>query len=258
MTDDTVQWIPAAQALRTVADRFAASVGFDCRDAWREAAKAILERAAAGTLRTAAKGILPDYDGEKAPLQYWFHLREVETDGGETHHDPTVERDDACCIPTDFWRIFKHSVAASQADWASGDFYISEFAEPAAVWSGVARDVHFECVGLPGAQLTPSGHADQARRWSQRPHLPKNKGGRRHKYDWHRAIAHVAAIAQSPDGLDPQGAGDETNVSYIAELMEHWFASQGQEVPSDSRLRDYAGIIVGEIRQLQAAKENGT
>jgi hypothetical protein len=256
MTDDTNQWIPAAQALRTVAERFAASVGFDDPDALREAAKAILERAAAGTLRTAAKGTLPNFAGEQAPLRYWFHLREVEPDGRVTDHDPTTERDDACCIPTDFWRVFKHSAAASQADWASGDFYISEFSEPAGAWSGVARDVQFECVGLPGAELTSHGHADQAGSWAERSDLPKNKGGRRPKYDWPRAIAHVAAIAQSPDGLDPLDTGAETNVSYIAELMEHWFASQGQELPSDSRLRDHAAMVVGAIRELRAAKED--
>lgn len=85
--------------------------------------------------------------------------------------------------------------------------------------------------------------------------IAKNKGGRQPKYDWHRAIAHLVALANTPNGLDPTGTGRETNVSYVAELMERWFDTQGMEIPGSSQLRRFAGMAVAAIIDLRAEKE---
>lgn len=97
-------------------------------------------------------------------------------------------------------------------------------------------------------------HPDPAGSDSQRFDSPKNRGGAPTKYDWHRAIAHLVALANSPDGLDPAGKGEATNVSHIARLMEDWFDTQGIGRPGSSQLRQFAGIVVGAINDLKAAK----
>lgn len=254
MTDDPIQWTRAAEALKTVAGRFAAGLGFDKGDAQKDAASAILERSAAGELRAAPRGFLLNYEGPERPLRHWFDLRHVEPDGRRSDDWATMDPDTGTyLIPASFWRMFKHASAASHADWASGDFYITEFADPSGSWSGAARDVHFDFDALPGAGLTLVDHSDEARSTAQPFELPKNKGGRLPKYDWPRALAHLVAVAQE-DGLDPTAKHQEISVSHIAQLMEAWFDTQRVGRPG-SQARHYAAMVVNAIRQLRADRE---
>lgn len=255
MPDDPIQWIPAAQALKTVADRFAAGLGFNRRDAQEDAANAILERSSAGILRAAPRVFLLNDEDQELPLRHWFDLQQVEPDGRKSDDWVTMDPDTgAYLIPTSFWRIFKHTAAASHADWASGDFYITEFVDRSGSWSGAARDVHFDFDALPGAGLVSVDHSDEALSAAQPSEPPKNKGGRPLKYDWHGAFAHLVALANRPDGLDSSGKVKELNVPFISELLEDWFDTQGVGRPGDSQLRKFAGIVVGAINDLRDAE----
>lgn len=67
--------------------------------------------------------------------------------------------------------------------------------------------------------------------------------GRPPKWDWEGAIAHIASIAQHPDGL-PTGPGAQARVE---ELIAEWFANEVGETPSASQVRQRAAKIMSMI-----------
>ena len=100
--------------------------------------------------------------------------------------------------PDGILRAVKCNTPATGVAWASGDFYISEFKEAAGIWSGLARDVHFELSRLPGAELESIDYADQIKILEP----PNSKEGAPRKYDWQRASVHVQGIDLEDIGLN--------------------------------------------------------
>jgi len=150
--------------------------------------------------------------------------------------------------------MFANKAAASHADWASGDFYLNDYSDASGSWSGVARDVHFDQKGLPGLGFTEALTIPARSRARGSVQL-KNKGGPPTKYDWPGAIAHLVALANTPDGLDRTGRGREVNITYVAGLMEDWFETQGLGTPGRSSLHEFARMVVNAILQLRSSKE---
>jgi hypothetical protein len=76
----------------------------------------------------------------------------------------------------------------------------------------------------------------------QRDGHPRNRAarGRTAKWDWEGAIAHIAAVANTPDGL-PTGHGAQAK---IARLLSDWFAQAEGESPADSELRLRAANVM--------------
>lgn len=74
---------------------------------------------------------------------------------------------------------------------------------------------------------------------SRRPRI-----GRPPKWDWEGAIAHVAAVANRPDGL-PEGVGAQAKLEQI--IMD-WFVELTGDAPTPSEVRRRASKIMGQLR----------
>jgi hypothetical protein len=85
---------------------------------------------------------------------------------------------------------------------------------------------------------------------SHRPSVatPKHAGGRPPKYEWERALAHIAALANLPDGL-PTGPKAQAD---ITRLMNDWFVLKQGTHPDDTDKR--AKLVVEEIQALKGKK----
>lgn len=66
------------------------------------------------------------------------------------------------------------------------------------------------------------------------------KGGRPIKWNWEGALAHIASLANKPDGL-PTDAGAQAR---IARLITDWFITEAGEAPADSEVRKRAATIL--------------
>lgn len=72
--------------------------------------------------------------------------------------------------------------------------------------------------------------------------------GRPAKWDWEGALAHVVAIAQTPDGL-PTGHGAQAKIETI---MAEWFMAETGNSPSISQIRTRAALVKGTIDRPKA------
>ena len=132
----------------------------------------------------------------------------------------------------------------TESDWVEGTFRASQFEEePVAGFEGlspridrIAFDVYFELPALEAMSRSIGTTAPSQRITAGRPQ----------KWDWEGALAHLAAIANTPDGL-PSGHGAQ---SAIAKKMGEWFAAKDGDSPADSELRKRAAMIMASIDAL--------
>lgn len=84
------------------------------------------------------------------------------------------------------------------------------------------------------------------------PPTTERNRGRPPKWDWEGAIAHVVAVANTPDGLET-GPGAQ---AAIERLIAGWFtrASNDASAPSESEIRKRASRIVKAIENLKTDK----
>ena len=67
--------------------------------------------------------------------------------------------------------------------------------------------------------------------------------GRPRKWDWDGALAHIVAVANTPDGL-PIGPNAQAR---IEELIADWFVGQTGGAPSESQIREKASTVVRSV-----------
>lgn len=72
----------------------------------------------------------------------------------------------------------------------------------------------------------------------------KNKGGRPQSWDWEEVLIHVAAIANTPDGL-PSGEGAQAR---IEEIIQSWFIRTTGAAPSESEVRKRASAVMKRLK----------
>jgi hypothetical protein len=77
----------------------------------------------------------------------------------------------------------------------------------------------------------------------------KAKVGAPRIYDWERALAHVAAVANTDDGLF-SADGTTITASRISEIMAEWFSSEGKAEPARSLLNAKAALVMGAMRTI--------
>jgi len=75
-------------------------------------------------------------------------------------------------------------------------------------------------------------------------------GGAPKKYDWEMALAHVAAVANTPDGIPTGVSGEVTNAD-VTNLLTEWFAQKLDQEPSSSEVRKRAGYVLSAINALK-------
>lgn len=108
--------------------------------------------------------------------------------------------------------------------------------------SGMAFDLEtIEMLAPGGDAKGAQPQALHASTPTQRANL--SRAGRPAKYDWEGAIAHVAALANHPDGL-PTGSGAQAE---IARRIADWFEGAGGDCPADSEIRRRAARIMQAI-----------
>lgn len=90
----------------------------------------------------------------------------------------------------------------------------------------------------PAPSPIMSGRSDEA-------NVRTSRIGRPPKWDWEGAIAHVAAIANRPDGL-PEGAGAQAK---LEQIMMEWFVAATGDAPASSEVRRRASKIMSQLRQ---------
>lgn len=73
--------------------------------------------------------------------------------------------------------------------------------------------------------------------------------GRPPRWDWEGALAHVASLAQHPDGL-PTGSGAQARVE---EMIAEWFMEEGGDAPSESQIRQRASKVMRMIARSKRA-----
>ncbi len=78
-------------------------------------------------------------------------------------------------------------------------------------------------------------------------HQRRSRIGRPPKWDWEGAIAHVAAIANRPDGL-PEGAGAQAK---LEQIMMEWFVAATGDAPTPSEIRRRASKIMSQVRSAK-------
>lgn len=84
---------------------------------------------------------------------------------------------------------------------------------------------------------------------SKRKESRAGVGGRVPKYNWKSALAHLVAVANSPDGLHPDGNSAITG-SGISRILAAWFSSIGEDVPVKSELDAVSREVVTAIHSL--------
>jgi hypothetical protein len=166
------QWIPSADAIRLVAQRYEASEQYaELEISVRVAKDALLKRLSNGALRAkASKGHM--HYGDPFVME------------SESHFENE-------CLPATFWWALSQSKERDrELDWVLGDFsYSSGFDEQSA--SGSAFDVHFDAYGIPGA-LELAGADSAETHGSSRP-------GRPARYDWPKTVLAIFGLIYRGD-----------------------------------------------------------
>jgi len=208
-------WIPSAEAIEFVAQRYDASKRYaDFDVALAVAEEALLKRLSSGALRArASKGHMNWGD----PF-----LMENETD---------FEND---CLPASFWSTLSRSDHRDRnLDWVLGDFSYT-FGQNDYCASGDAFDVHFDARGIPGS--FGSVEADSAATKDQR------SAGRPAKFDWPKTVLAIFGLIYRGD-LKPENQAEIERA-----LIAHLDDKNGG--PSQSTVRPYAKLIWEEYNKV--------
>ncbi|MCC6828597.1 MAG: hypothetical protein IT550_10260 [Novosphingobium sp.] len=242
MTLENEEWLFAREAVALISHLF---------EHEGQAEAALLRRLSVGTLLA----------WETGAARFWWEK--------DWATDIEIELGDGP-LPKDFWNKlilsisnsnYKNNGILSNQSWETGDFSFTWPAGSDCTYIGYAHGVLFHRQGIAdilGETRIPS------RRNSKIIITPTPsfndidppvapilaRRGRSQTYDWAGALAHIAALAHSRDGLFPEGGG-EPSASHIARLMETWFIGKDQKAPADSQLRDYASKVIIEINSLK-------
>lgn len=75
----------------------------------------------------------------------------------------------------------------------------------------------------------------------------KSRGGpgRARKWDWDGALAHIAAVANKPDGL-PEGHGAQAAVE---RMIAEWFVARTDGSPPESEIRKRAAQVMSAVQE---------
>jgi hypothetical protein len=124
--------------------------------------------------------------------------------------------------------------------FSSQDFVGSEFPDPSydVSFSGLKFDAKRIELLLPSSQFSANvekGTGVSGSRFVGRPR----------KWDWDGAMAHVVAMAQTPDGL-PTGHGAQAKVEA---MIAEWFEEQTGDSPAISQIRSKASRIMGMVEK---------
>lgn len=98
--------------------------------------------------------------------------------------------------------------------------------------------------------LLPSMVLGQSTGFITTQHERRKPIGRPPKWDWEGALAHVASLAQHPDGL-PTGPGAQAR---IEEMMTEWFIAEADNAPSPSQIRTRAAKIMIMLERSKTPK----
>ena len=96
--------------------------------------------------------------------------------------------------------------------------------------------------------LAPGAPCPLPMRFDEAPaHPPKPKGGpgRARKWDWDGALAHIAAVANRPDGL-PEGHGAQAAVE---RMIAEWFVARTDGSPPESEIRKRAAQVMSAVQE---------
>jgi hypothetical protein len=217
-----------------------------------QAEQALLRRLAVGTLLA----------WETGAIRYWQEKDWSDERDIELGKDP---------IPKEFWEHFleardscrkKGNHAEVEETWETGDFSFSLPIGDICTYKGFAHGVLVHRSGI--ADILGEKRQPGPRGADSKPLIPvpdateagalsgqiASRRGRVPIYDWTGALAHVAALAHSSDGLFLE-SGAEPSASHIARLMEAWFIGKNQKAPADSELRKHATKVLVEINALK-------
>lgn len=243
MALETEEWLFAREAVGLIYSRFEHD---------GEAEAALLRRLTVGTMLAWETGAAR-YWQEKD----WAEERDIELGDGP--------------IPKEFWEHFvqarnawrtKGGRAETEEIWETGDFSFTMPIADFCTYKGYAHGVLVHRSGI--ADILGEKRQPGRRGSGGKPVIPvpascevqlqappaASRRGRLPTYDWAGALAHVAALAHSSDGLFPESGGEPT-ASHIARLMEAWFIGKNDKSPADSELRKYAGRVIVEINALK-------
>lgn len=78
----------------------------------------------------------------------------------------------------------------------------------------------------------------------------RTRVGRPKTWDWESALAHIVAVAQTPDGL-PTGPGAQAR---IEEIMSAWFMTETGNSPAVSQVRQRAASIMRTLAKPKTPK----
>ena len=152
-------------------------------------------------------------------------------------------------IPARFWRALDLTEPnGRELDWVSGDF---SFEDDSSLFEirGVAFNVRLDADNLPGL-----GNTNPADSQASLTLPDQNAGhaptGRRPKWDWEGAIAHIVAIANQVDGLEGLSNGPFRQADVEREISE-WFVGHFGEAPATSEVRKRASKIMAALAEAE-------
>lgn len=136
--------------------------------------------------------------------------------------------------------------------WPTGDFSVSDVGGPSSQPTTIDviglqfnRAALILSFGIPEVLVAGASRSQSSSEVRRRP-----GPGRPAEYDWNGAFAHVAAVANGPDGL-PEGHGAQ---AAIARIMADWFRYKRDNEPGDTELKRHANKILSAIDEVTHVK----
>lgn len=108
--------------------------------------------------------------------------------------------------------------------------------------SGMCFELNAIEMLAPGAQCPLPMRFDEVANPATKP---KVGPGRARKWDWDGALAHIAAIANRPDGL-PEGHGAQAAVE---RMIAEWFITRTDGSPPESEIRKRAAQVMSAVQE---------
>jgi len=141
---------------------------------------------------------------------------------------------------------FDFDTEFSVADWVweENRFSTAQLGDEKRLFEDAFSEELFSVRGIE--ILPPPAKSDAPAEADPQPQAIEHNRGRPPKWDWEGALAHVVAVANTPDGLET-GPGAQ---AAIERLIADWFtrASNDASAPSESEIRKRASRIMKAIK----------
>lgn len=202
------------------ADWISASAARAMGSSGTEFTDAIIEHARVGLVKTRARLLVWDREGQK------------------------IEQHD-CDVPKDFWHY-----GVDAENWNQGNFEVlwnrssTSWMAPGATDS-FAYDVTFSRADIE-AMVPASGTVTVSSRSQVSENHPK--GGAPGKYDWARAVGSIVFLWADNGAWQPTSQGE------VRAKLTEWFSDQGQ-APDDKSLKQYARWLFDEFQKRKTPAE---